>query len=71
MKVINGVKLFTNAEVADLLGVTPTTVIRYRKIGGLASTTIGRRVYISEDALTAYLNGETKPQPSNWKLVNK
>lgn len=70
MKVINGVKLFTKKEVAELLGVTETTIINYRK-KGLASTTIGRRIYISEDALTAYLNGETKPQPSNWKLVNK
>lgn len=55
---INGIKLYTMAEVATLMGTTRYTVSKYMKGGGLRSARIGGRYYISEEALKDYLNGK-------------
>lgn len=56
MKVILGVQLYNQTEVASLLGVTTTTVRKYVKQEKLKTTLIGGRVYISEDEIKRFLN---------------
>ena len=59
MKIVNGMKLFSTAELCDLLGVTSRTISLMRKKGLLPHTQIGRAIYTSEQALSDYLNGKT------------
>lgn len=56
-KVILDVKLYSTKEVADLLGVTPTTTTKYIKEGKLEAKTIGGKRYISEESLRKFLLG--------------
>ena len=55
-KVILGVQLYNQTEVAALLGVTTNTVRKYVKQGKLKTTLIGGRVYISEDEIKRFIN---------------
>ncbi len=56
MKVILGVQLYNQTEVASLLGVTTATVRKYVKQEKLKSTLIGGRVYFSEDEIKRFIN---------------
>ena len=55
-KVILGVQLYNQTEVAALLGVTTNTVREYVKQEKLKTTLIGGRVYISEDEIKRFIN---------------
>lgn len=55
MKELLGEKLYTYTEVAELLGVTPTTLRNYVKKGLLQNITISGRKYVNEDILRAFL----------------
>lgn len=57
MKEINGIKLYTTAELAQLLGVSVPTVRNYIKRGNITKTRIGRADYVSEENISNYLNG--------------
>lgn len=59
MKVINGIKMFSTAELQELLGVSSRTISIMRTNGVLPYTRIGRGLYTSEEALAEYLNGNT------------
>jgi len=59
MKVINGIKMFSTAELQELLGVSSRTISIMRTNGVLPYTRIGRGLYTSEEALAEYLNGKT------------
>lgn len=63
MRIVNGIKMFNSKEVAELLGVTERTLSKLRKERLLRSVTLGRKSYTSEQSLTDYLNGMTKPLP--------
>lgn len=55
-KVILGVQLYNQTEVAALLGVTTNTVRKYMKQGKINATLIGGRQYISEDEIKRFIN---------------
>lgn len=59
MKTINGIKLFSTAELMELLGVSMRTIGVMRENGTLPYTRIGKGLYTSEEALASYLNGKT------------
>lgn len=63
MRVVNGIKMFNTKELQDLLGVSYSTLAKLRKSGQLRSVHLGKSCYTSEQSLTDYLNGITKPQP--------
>ena len=60
MKVINGIKLFSSQEIAELLGTTERTLSNLRRKGLLRCVRIGRNTYLSEESLNDYLNGRTQ-----------
>ena len=59
MKEINGVKLYTAQELAELFGVSYVTMLKYIRQGNIVKTHIGRTTYISEKNVIDYLNGKT------------
>lgn len=59
MKEINGVKLYTKKELAELLGVCEGTIGTYLRKGNINKTKIAGIVYISEQSLLDFLNGRT------------
>lgn len=59
MKIINGIKMFSTAELCELLGVTSRTISLMRQRGVLPYTQLGRGLFTSEQALADYLNGKT------------
>lgn len=59
MKEINGVKLYTCKELAELFGVSYTTILKYIRQGNIVKTHIGRTIYVSEQNIIDYLNGRT------------
>lgn len=61
MREIEGIKLFTITETADLLGITPQTVRAYLKKGRLMGQRIGRPILITERSIRQFLNGEVEP----------
>lgn len=69
MKEIQGMKLYTSEEVAEMLGCSQQTLSRLRKTGKLRATQIGNRLYSSEEAIKDYLNGIIDSR--GLKLVNK
>lgn len=63
MKVVNNIKMFSTDEVCELLGVSRATLGRYRKEGKIRSVSLaGNGLYTSEESLSDYLNGKTKPK---------
>lgn len=60
MKIVNGIKMFTTDELAELLDVSRATIAVMRRKGILPSTRIGRSIYTSEECLSDYLNARTK-----------
>ena len=57
MKTIGGVKLYTVAEAAELLEITPQTIRGYIKSGKLHAQRVGRPYLISEESIKAFLTG--------------
>lgn len=49
-----GNRLLSLREAADRLGVSSTTLWRLRVDGRIRTTRVGRRVLVSEDALTRF-----------------
>lgn len=75
MRVINGIKMFSTAELRELLGVTDRTISIMRTNGLLPYTRIGRGLYTSEEALAEYLNGkkttELRRREKKEELTNR
>lgn len=57
MKTIEGIKVYTVTEAAELLDITPQTVRGYIKNGKLHAQRVGRPYLISEEAIKAFLTG--------------
>lgn len=63
MKVILGVKLYSVAEVGELLGVQRPTASKYIQEGKLKARTIGGRKYVSEENLKDFLHNSDQNNP--------
>ena len=65
MKTILGVKLYSRKEVADLLGVTTSSITKYINEGRLETVLIGRQKFVSEENLKSFIvpnsNSSKKP----------
>lgn len=59
MKEINGIKLYTLREIAEMLGVTYQAVQKYAKRGLIPATKVGGKYLVTEQSLMKWLNGET------------
>ena len=55
MITIQEVKLYTLVEIADLLGVTRSTISHYISRGRLRATPIGRKKYVTEENFKQFL----------------
>lgn len=55
---IDNLELYTVAEIADTLHVKPQTVYQYISGGKIASRHIGKRVYVTKDALMRFCDGD-------------
>lgn len=70
MKEVNGVKLYTTKEVAELLGSSLYFVQSRIKKGFLSSVRISRNIYVSEEGLTAYLRGSiAEPKKQGREII--
>ena len=56
MKEVLGVKLYSVAEVGELLGVQRPTASKYIQQGKLKARTIGGYKYVSEESLKEFLH---------------
>ena len=56
MKEVLGAKLYTLAEVGELLGVQRPTASKYIQQGKLKARTIGGYKYVSEESLKEFLH---------------
>ncbi len=63
MKVILGVKLYSIAEVGELLGVQRPTASKYIQQGKLKARTIGGHKYVSEENLKDFLHNSDQNNP--------
>jgi len=63
MKVILGVKLYSVAEVGELLGVQRPTASKYIQQGKLKARTIGGHKYVSEENLKDFLHNSDQNNP--------
>ncbi len=63
MKEVLGVKLYTIAEVGELLGVQRPTASKYIQQGKLKARTIGGYKYVSEESLKDFLLSTDIQQP--------
>ncbi len=61
MKEIEGIKLYTVTETAELLGITPQTVRAYIKAGRLRGQRVGRPILITERSIRQFLTGGVEP----------
>lgn len=60
---IQGTKLYDRDDLQTLFGVSKSTLTNICKRGEMASVRIGRKLYVSEDALKAFLDGRaTSPK---------
>ena len=55
MKEIFGVKHYDIKETADILGISPTSVLNYIKIGTMKAAKVGGRWLIKEEDIKVYL----------------
>ena len=63
MKDILGIRLYTLAEVGELLGIQTQTASKYVQEGKLQARTIGGHKYVSEEHLKAFLlSGDRRKQ---------
>lgn len=62
MKVINGVKMYSSQEVADMFGITIPTLAKMRKKGLIRSIQVGKAKLTSDEAIKEYLNGLIEPK---------
>ncbi|OGF65726.1 MAG: hypothetical protein A2Y62_06430 [Candidatus Fischerbacteria bacterium RBG_13_37_8] len=59
MKEIEGIKLYTIQEIAEMLKVHPLTIQRKVKKGIIKGVKINKSWYISSDNLKSFLQGNT------------
>ena len=64
MREIEGIKLFTVTETAELMGITPQTVRTYVKAGRLRGQRVGRPILITERSIKQFLNAGVEPTPA-------
>jgi len=60
MKIVLGVNLYDITEVAEMLGVSKTTVHNYVKQSRLDAQKIGGRLYCTEESIKFFICGNNK-----------
>lgn len=65
-KEILGEVMYNIEEAADIIGVTPRTILNYIKQGRILGQKLGRRWYFSEERMKNFLQG-TAPLPHTYK----
>lgn len=63
MKEVLGIKLYSVAEVGQMLGVQRPTASKYIQQGKLKARTIGGHKYVSEENLKEFLNNSDHNNP--------
>jgi excisionase family DNA binding protein len=63
MKEVLGIKLYSVAEVGQMLGVQRPTASKYIQQGKLKARTIGGHKYVSEENLKEFLHNSDKNNP--------
>lgn len=58
-RIINEVTMYDDKELIALLAINIDTLYRIRKKGIISSVRIGHKLYTSENAVKAFLDGET------------
>lgn len=56
-KIINGIKLYTTDEIAEILSINLRTAQIYIHKGKLKGQKIGRRWYVADETLKDFLKG--------------
>ena len=56
MKEIFGVKHYDIKETAEILGISPTSVLNYIKAGTMKAAKVGGRWLVTEEAIKVYLD---------------
>jgi excisionase family DNA binding protein len=54
-------KNYTIPETASVLGVASATIRKEVKRGTITTVVVGRRIFIPETAISAYLSSRTRP----------
>ena len=70
MKEILGIKLYTLAEVGQLLGVQRPTASKYIQQGKLKARTIGGYKYVSEENIKDFLHNADGANPDAYRVEN-
>ena len=63
MKEVLGIRLYSVAEVGQMLGVQRPTASKYIQQGKLKARTIGGHKYVSEENLKEFLNNSDHNNP--------
>ena len=63
MKEVLGIKLYSVAEVGQMLGVQRPTASKYIQQGKLKARTIGGHKYVSEENLKDFLHNSDQNNP--------
>jgi excisionase family DNA binding protein len=63
MKEVLGIRLYSVAEVGQMLGVQRPTASKYIQQGKLKARTIGGHKYVSEENLKDFLHNSDKNNP--------
>jgi excisionase family DNA binding protein len=63
MKEVLGIRLYSVAEVGQMLGVQRPTASKYIQQGKLKARTIGGHKYVSEENLKEFLHNSDKNNP--------
>lgn len=59
MLTIDGIKMYSSKELAELTGVGLPTITKWRNRGYITSIWIGHQKYTSEQSLKDFLTGRT------------
>jgi len=60
MKIVLGINLYDVTELAEMLGVSKTTIHNYVKQNRLDAQKIGGRLYCTEESIKAFIGGNDK-----------
>ncbi|OGF97673.1 MAG: hypothetical protein A2Z06_01310 [Candidatus Glassbacteria bacterium RBG_16_58_8] len=56
MKVIKGIKVYEVEDLSKILGLTEVAIRRYIRAGRIPGQKIGKRWYVSDENLKAFIN---------------
>ena len=69
MTELNGLKLYTRAEAAKIMQVTPRTILTYLNTGKLRGTKSGYKWIITENAIREFYGEPAKDEKKKHKTA--